>query len=35
MDRTLSTQKKIKSLLELMSIEQFLKKLVGNADKVF
>jgi len=35
MDRTLSTQDKVKALLELASIEQSLGELVGNADKVF
>jgi len=35
MDRTLSAQEKIKVLLELASIEQSLRELVGNADKVF
>jgi len=35
MDRTLSAQEKVKILLELVSIEQSLGKLVGNADKVF
>lgn len=35
MDKTLSAQEKVKSLLELVSIEQSLGELVGNADKVF
>jgi len=35
MDRTLSAQEKVKTLLELASIEQSLGELVGNADKVF
>ena len=35
MDRTLSAQEKIKTLLELASIEQSLGELVGNADKIF
>jgi len=35
MDRNLSAQEKVKTLLELASIEQFLGELVGNADKVF
>jgi len=35
MDRTLSAQEKVKTLLELTSIEQSLGELVGNADKVF
>jgi len=35
MDRTLSAQEKVKVLLELTSIEQFLGALVGNADTIF
>ena len=34
-DKTLSAQEKVKTLLELTSIEQSLGELVGNADKVF
>jgi len=34
-DRTLSAQEKVRTLLELASIEQSLGELVGNADKVF